>query len=160
MHSKAPPSSESASAGVINGESEDCAELVENTSLHFQPLISLTRDYLARLLFWLGRLLTLLIIIMLSVFPRYIPFLLGAWLIGNWEFVPASSIFAWQFPGGFFMSSFSQANVPIFICDLYCHSKKQIIRGLHEDFFWSLLETAPLYYYSFAPIIMHLLVFQ
>nr|XP_008373073.1 uncharacterized protein LOC103436424 isoform X2 [Malus domestica] len=51
MHSKAPPSSESASAGVINGESEDCAELVENTSLHFQPLISLTRDYLARLLF-------------------------------------------------------------------------------------------------------------
>ncbi|XP_009339511.2 uncharacterized protein LOC103931716 [Pyrus x bretschneideri] len=52
MHSKAPPSSESASAGVINGESEDCAELVENTSLHFQPLISLTRDYLARLLFW------------------------------------------------------------------------------------------------------------
>lgn len=32
----------------------DFAEVVEDTSLQFQPLISLTRDYLARLLFWLG----------------------------------------------------------------------------------------------------------
>ncbi|XP_065870754.1 uncharacterized protein [Euphorbia lathyris] len=52
MHSKAPPQSENASTGARNAGSEDCAELVENTSLPFQPLISLTRDYLARLLFW------------------------------------------------------------------------------------------------------------
>ncbi|XP_062022038.1 uncharacterized protein LOC133738496 [Rosa rugosa] len=52
MHSKAPPLSENTSAGAINVGSEDCAELVENTSLQFQPLILLTRDYLARLLFW------------------------------------------------------------------------------------------------------------
>ncbi|XP_059447325.1 uncharacterized protein LOC132178789 isoform X1 [Corylus avellana] len=52
MHSKAPPLSENSSNGTINVGSEDCAELVENTSLQFQPLISLTRDYLARLLFW------------------------------------------------------------------------------------------------------------
>ncbi|KAL6211772.1 hypothetical protein ACLB2K_016995 [Fragaria x ananassa] len=52
MHSKAPPSSENTSAGAINVGSEDCAELLENTSLQFQPLILLTRDYLARLLFW------------------------------------------------------------------------------------------------------------
>ncbi|KAK9941955.1 hypothetical protein M0R45_007645 [Rubus argutus] len=52
MHSKAPPLSENAPAGAINVGSEDCAELVENTSLQFQPLIVLTRDYLARLLFW------------------------------------------------------------------------------------------------------------
>ncbi|KAL5855403.1 hypothetical protein ACOSQ3_005244 [Xanthoceras sorbifolium] len=51
MHSKAPPPSESNSTGAINIGSEDCAELVEN-SLQFQPHISLTRDYLARLLFW------------------------------------------------------------------------------------------------------------
>ncbi|TYH22006.1 hypothetical protein ES288_A04G091700v1 [Gossypium darwinii] len=38
--------------GTVNIGSEDCAELVENTSLQFQPFISLTRDYLARLLFW------------------------------------------------------------------------------------------------------------
>ncbi|BFG41973.1 hypothetical protein CerSpe_282470 [Prunus speciosa] len=52
MHSKAPHLSDNASTGVLNVGSEDCAELVENTSLQFQPLISLTRDYLARLLFW------------------------------------------------------------------------------------------------------------
>ncbi|KAF2321002.1 hypothetical protein GH714_032550 [Hevea brasiliensis] len=52
MHSKVPPQSENASTGTRNIGSEDCAELVENTSLQFQPLISLTRDYLARLLFW------------------------------------------------------------------------------------------------------------
>ncbi|CAI0472099.1 unnamed protein product [Linum tenue] len=52
MHSKPPPQSESTSAGSVNGGGEDCAELVENTSLQFQPQISLTRDYLARLLFW------------------------------------------------------------------------------------------------------------
>ncbi|XP_050210358.1 uncharacterized protein LOC126660744 [Mercurialis annua] len=51
MHSKAPPQSENSSGGTRNIGNEDCAELLENT-LHFQPLISLTRDYLARLLFW------------------------------------------------------------------------------------------------------------
>ncbi|KAK2664938.1 hypothetical protein Ddye_003512 [Dipteronia dyeriana] len=51
MHSKAPPPSENSSTGAINIASEDCAELVEN-SLQFQLHISLTRDYLARLLFW------------------------------------------------------------------------------------------------------------
>ncbi|CAM8904295.1 unnamed protein product [Rhodiola kirilowii] len=50
MQSKAPPSDNT--AGPMNVGSEDCAELLENTSLQFQPLISLTRDYLARLLFW------------------------------------------------------------------------------------------------------------
>lgn len=56
MHSKA-PMSENSPAGTVNVGSEDCAELVENTSLQFQPHISLTRDYLARLLFWLVQLL-------------------------------------------------------------------------------------------------------
>ncbi|KAL9333597.1 hypothetical protein Peur_073736 [Populus x canadensis] len=51
MHSKTPPQSDNTSTGSLN-IGGDCAELVENTSLHFQPLISLTRDYLARLLFW------------------------------------------------------------------------------------------------------------
>lgn len=52
MHSKAPPQSENTQAGTLNIGGEDCAELIENTSLPFQPLISLSRDYLARLLFW------------------------------------------------------------------------------------------------------------
>lgn len=52
MHSKAPPLSDNPSTGPVNVGNEDCAELVENTSLHFQPVISLNRDYLARLLFW------------------------------------------------------------------------------------------------------------
>ncbi|XP_074286252.1 uncharacterized protein LOC141611574 [Silene latifolia] len=52
MHSKAPPLSEKNAAGSLNSGSQDSAELTENTSLNFQPVISLTRDYLARLLFW------------------------------------------------------------------------------------------------------------
>ncbi|XP_028118483.1 uncharacterized protein LOC114316028 isoform X1 [Camellia sinensis] len=52
MHSKA-PLSENTSTGIVNvGIEEDCIDLVENASLQYQPLISLTRDYLARLLFW------------------------------------------------------------------------------------------------------------
>ncbi|VAH94293.1 unnamed protein product [Triticum turgidum subsp. durum] len=53
VHSKSPPPLENA-GGALNrgGEDDDCAELVENTSLPFQPLISVPRDYLARLLFW------------------------------------------------------------------------------------------------------------
>ncbi|CAM0875912.1 unnamed protein product [Alopecurus aequalis] len=54
VHSKSPPPLENATGGALNrgGEDDDRAELVENTSLPFQPLISVPRDYLARLLFW------------------------------------------------------------------------------------------------------------
>ncbi|XP_024023146.1 uncharacterized protein LOC21394747 isoform X1 [Morus notabilis] len=52
MHSKVPPLSENTTTGTVSAEGGDCAEIVENTSLQFQPLILLTRDYLARLLFW------------------------------------------------------------------------------------------------------------
>ncbi|XP_019452468.1 PREDICTED: uncharacterized protein LOC109354429 isoform X2 [Lupinus angustifolius] len=52
MHSKPSTMSENATVGAANAGNEDCAEVVENSSLHFQPVISLTRDYLARLLFW------------------------------------------------------------------------------------------------------------
>ncbi|KAM7482447.1 hypothetical protein LguiB_007030 [Lonicera macranthoides] len=54
MHSMAPPHmSENTSTGTLNVRiEEDCFDLVENTSLQFHPLISLSRDYLARLLFW------------------------------------------------------------------------------------------------------------
>jgi hypothetical protein len=54
VHSKSPTPLENAAGGALNrgGEDDDCAELVENTSLPFQPLISVPRDYLARLLFW------------------------------------------------------------------------------------------------------------
>ncbi|KAL6599628.1 hypothetical protein ACP70R_045765 [Stipagrostis hirtigluma subsp. patula] len=54
IHSKAPPPLDNAAGGALNlgGEDDDCAELVENASLPFQPLISVPRDYLARLLFW------------------------------------------------------------------------------------------------------------
>ncbi|KAL3350483.1 hypothetical protein AABB24_023105 [Solanum stoloniferum] len=52
MHSKAPDLSENSSAGTVTIGAEDSIDLVENTSIHFQPQISLTRDYLARLLFW------------------------------------------------------------------------------------------------------------
>ena len=54
IHSKPPPPLENAAGGTLNrgGGDDDCAELVENTSLPFQPLISVPRDYLARLLFW------------------------------------------------------------------------------------------------------------
>ncbi|CAK9187084.1 unnamed protein product [Ilex paraguariensis] len=50
---KAPHLSENPAKGAVNvGIEEDCVDLIENTSLQFQPLISLTRNYLARLLFW------------------------------------------------------------------------------------------------------------
>ena len=52
IHFKASTISENTNPVTINDGSEDCAELVENTSLQFLPVISLTRDYLARLLFW------------------------------------------------------------------------------------------------------------
>ncbi|XP_047338428.1 uncharacterized protein LOC124942062 [Impatiens glandulifera] len=61
MHSMAPPShppSESMSSEKVivedddEEEEEECVDIVDNTSLQYQPLISLTRDYLARLLFW------------------------------------------------------------------------------------------------------------
>lgn len=52
MHSKPSATSENTTVGATNVGSEDCAEVVENSALQFQPVISLTRDYLARLLFW------------------------------------------------------------------------------------------------------------
>lgn len=52
MHSKPSTMSENTTVGATNVGSEDCAEVVENSALQFQPVISLTRDYLARLLFW------------------------------------------------------------------------------------------------------------
>ncbi|KHG15289.1 putative ABC transporter ATP-binding YxlF [Gossypium arboreum] len=53
MHSKTTPLSENTATGTVNNiEIEDCTKLVENTSLQLQPIFSLTRDYLARLLFW------------------------------------------------------------------------------------------------------------
>ncbi|XP_057426843.1 uncharacterized protein LOC130720231 [Lotus japonicus] len=52
MHSKPSTMSENATIGTANAGSEDCAEVVENSSIQFHPVISLTRDYLARLLFW------------------------------------------------------------------------------------------------------------
>ena len=56
MHSKA-PLPDNTSTGILNvGTEEDCIDLVENASLQYQPLITLTRDYLARLLFWLDQL--------------------------------------------------------------------------------------------------------
>ncbi|XP_030553136.1 uncharacterized protein LOC115757160 [Rhodamnia argentea] len=52
MHSKGPPLSECSSNQEICSGDDDHPELVENVSLQFQPIVSLTRDYLARLLFW------------------------------------------------------------------------------------------------------------
>lgn len=53
IHTKSPPHSENATGGSsLDAGNDDCPELVENTSLQFQPLISVSRDYLARLLFW------------------------------------------------------------------------------------------------------------
>lgn len=53
MHSKGPDLANNSTIGTVDSVIEgDCIDLVENTSLQFQPLISLPRDYLARLLFW------------------------------------------------------------------------------------------------------------
>ncbi|CAA0806788.1 Unknown protein [Striga hermonthica] len=53
MHSKGLDLGDNSTAGTVDvGTEGDCVDLVENTSLQFQPLISLPRDYLARLLFW------------------------------------------------------------------------------------------------------------
>nr|XP_027106048.1 uncharacterized protein LOC113726498 [Coffea arabica] len=52
MHSRASNFMEDTSIGTRNtADGDDCIE-VENTSLQFRPHILLTRDYLARLLFW------------------------------------------------------------------------------------------------------------
>ncbi|KAM7252126.1 hypothetical protein ACFE04_024009 [Oxalis oulophora] len=53
MHSKVPENNtRTKHLNTQKIEEEDCTELIENASLQFQPIISLTRDYLARLLFW------------------------------------------------------------------------------------------------------------
>ncbi|KAL5224006.1 hypothetical protein ABZP36_010645 [Zizania latifolia] len=53
-HTRTPPTSENMAGGALNfgTEDDDFAELVEDVSLPFQPLISIPRDHLARLLFW------------------------------------------------------------------------------------------------------------
>ncbi|KAL4588651.1 hypothetical protein LXL04_001543 [Taraxacum kok-saghyz] len=48
MHSQPPHVSETESTSLGIGTTD----VVENTSIQFQPIISLSRDYLARLLFW------------------------------------------------------------------------------------------------------------
>lgn len=68
MHSKPSTMSENATVGTANAGSEDCAEAVENSSLQFHPVISLTRDYLARLLFWLVSFLILIICLHFHVY--------------------------------------------------------------------------------------------
>ncbi|XP_071688955.1 uncharacterized protein [Rutidosis leptorrhynchoides] len=52
MHSQAPPHISETTSIVETANTEIGNDLIENTSVQFQPLISLTRDYLARLLFW------------------------------------------------------------------------------------------------------------
>uniref|UniRef100_A0A0D9Y0W3 Uncharacterized protein n=1 Tax=Leersia perrieri TaxID=77586 RepID=A0A0D9Y0W3_9ORYZ len=53
-HTKSPSTSENMAGGALNfgAEDDDFAEVVEDVSLPFQPLISFPRDRLARLLFW------------------------------------------------------------------------------------------------------------
>ncbi|KAG6471090.1 hypothetical protein ZIOFF_072187 [Zingiber officinale] len=52
MHSKPPYLSDNPTSGTLGVGKDDHEELVENTSTQFQPIISIPRDYLARLLFW------------------------------------------------------------------------------------------------------------
>lgn len=52
MHSQAPLISENTSIGVANTGNGNNDNVDNNTSMQFQPLVSLSRDYLARLLFW------------------------------------------------------------------------------------------------------------
>lgn len=52
IHSKPPPQADNIPGSALSTGKDDCAELLENTSIHLQPLISVARDYLARLLFW------------------------------------------------------------------------------------------------------------
>lgn len=83
MHSKL-PTSEAPPTETVNAKGdEDCAELVENTSLHFQPLISLTRDYLARLLFWLD-------------LPSFLPLLLAKVSHGITQIDPRKRKLYWE----------------------------------------------------------------
>ncbi|KAL5205814.1 hypothetical protein ABZP36_034023 [Zizania latifolia] len=54
MQTRIPPTSDNMAAGALNFgmEDDEFAELVEDMSLPVQPLISIPRDHLARLLFW------------------------------------------------------------------------------------------------------------
>ncbi|BAF30155.1 uncharacterized LOC4352641 [Oryza sativa Japonica Group] len=55
MHTNRSPTSENMAGGAVNfgmEEDDEFTELVEDVSLPFQPLISIPRDRLARLLFW------------------------------------------------------------------------------------------------------------
>ncbi|KAL4181164.1 hypothetical protein AMTRI_Chr12g269910 [Amborella trichopoda] len=52
MHSKPPPLFGTGMASAVKFGEKNHEDTVDNTSLQFQPLISITRNYLARLLFW------------------------------------------------------------------------------------------------------------
>jgi hypothetical protein len=53
MHSKASDVTKGISMENLSiGDNPDSIDVAENTCLHFEPQISLPRDYLARLLFW------------------------------------------------------------------------------------------------------------
>ncbi|KAG0472387.1 hypothetical protein HPP92_016933 [Vanilla planifolia] len=52
MHSKPPLESDGIHGGTVSVGKDDRTEMLENASLHLQPLIAVPRDYLARLLFW------------------------------------------------------------------------------------------------------------
>ncbi|KAJ9538008.1 hypothetical protein OSB04_030741 [Centaurea solstitialis] len=54
MQSQAPPyvSSSETTTSIATANTGIDNDVVENTSIQFQPLVSLSRDYLARLLFW------------------------------------------------------------------------------------------------------------
>ncbi|WOK99645.1 hypothetical protein Cni_G08357 [Canna indica] len=52
MHPEPPHHPKNMTGGTLNFRKDDYREFGENTSIRFQPLISLSRDYLAHLLFW------------------------------------------------------------------------------------------------------------
>ncbi|PKA61005.1 hypothetical protein AXF42_Ash020813 [Apostasia shenzhenica] len=52
MHSKLPFQSDSVPGVAFSFTKDECKELLENASIQLHPLVTVPRDYLARLLFW------------------------------------------------------------------------------------------------------------
>lgn len=52
MRSRQPQQSENMTAGTLNAWNDDSSEHVDNAYLKFQPMVTVPRDFLARLLFW------------------------------------------------------------------------------------------------------------
>ncbi|KAG6537449.1 uncharacterized protein LOC122034349 [Zingiber officinale] len=52
MYFRPPQQSENMTAGILNAWNDDSSEHVDNTYLKFQPMVTVPRDFLARLLFW------------------------------------------------------------------------------------------------------------